>query len=161
MTIALASGGSVCHAVGMAEAPINPLDLLLKSQRMAMKLATDTLRTARDAAVTGVTAPDELARQVGELAGTVATMASAVTGLAGQTAQPLQDFIVRQRELADTVTALAEAQAELASVVAKLADRHADAVLALEKLTAPVFAVVGTEPTPPKTRASRAASRRT
>lgn len=139
----------------MAEAPISPLELLLKSQQAAVKLAADTLRTVRSTAVTGVTAPDELARQVGDLAGAVASMTTAVTGIAGHTAQPLQDFIVRQRELADTVTALAEAQAELAAVVARLADRHADAVLALEKLTAPVFAVVGTEPTPPSTRASR------
>jgi len=82
-------------------------------------------------------------------------MAGAVTSLAGATAQPLQDFIVRQRELADTVHTLAEAQAELASVVAKLAERHAEAVAALEKVTAPVFAIVGTEPTAPKTRAAK------
>jgi len=80
-------------------------------------------------------------------------MATAITGLAGATAQPLQDFIVRQRELADTVATLAEAQAELAAVVAKLAERHAEAVTALEKVTAPVFAVVGAQPTAPKTRA--------
>lgn len=133
-----------------------PLDLLLKSQQVALKLATDALRTVRDTAVTGVTQPEELARQVGDLAGAVAGMANAVTGLAGATAQPLQDFIVRQRELADTVHTLAEAQSELASVVATLAERHADAVLALEKVTAPIFAVVGTDATPPKTRASRA-----
>jgi len=135
-----------------------PLDLLVKSQQIALKLASDALRTVRDTAVTGVTQPEELARQVGDLAGAVAGMANAVTGLAGATAQPLQDFIVRQRELADTVHTLAEAQSELASVVATLAERHADAVLALEKVTAPIFAVVGTEATPPKTRASRTKS---
>ena len=139
----------------MADAPINPLDLLIKSQQIALKLTTDVLKGVRDTAVTGVTQPDELARQVGDLAGAVAGMAGAVTTLASSTAQPLQDFIVRQRELADTVHALAEAQAELAGVVAKLAERHADAVAALEKVTAPVFAIVGTEPTPPKTRASK------
>ena len=116
----------------------------------------DALRTVRDTAVTGVTQPEELARQVGDLAGAVAGMASAVTGLAGATAQPLQDFIVRQRELADTVHTLAEAQSELATVVAALAERHADAVLALEKVTAPIFAVVGTDATPARTRASKA-----
>lgn len=137
---------------------LNPLDLLVKSQQAALKLTTDVLRTVRDTAVTGVTQPDQLAQQVGELAGAVAGMATAVTGIAGATAQPLQDFIVRQRELADTVHALAEAQAELAGVVATLAERHADAVAALEKVTAPVFALVGTEPTPPKTRASRKAA---
>lgn len=133
----------------------DPIDILIKSQQSALKLATDTLRTVRDTAITGVTQPDELVRQVGDLAAAVAGMSTAVTGLAAATAQPLQDFIVRQRELADTVATLAEAQAELASVVAALADRHAEAVSALEKVTAPVFAVVGTQPTPPKTRAAR------
>lgn len=140
----------------MADSPLNPLDLLLKSQQVAVKLAADTLRTVRDTAITGVTQPDELARQVGDLAGVVAGMATAVTGLAGSTAQPLQDFIVRQRELADTVATLAEAQAELAGIVAALAERHAEVVSSLEKVSAPVFALVGTAPTTPKTRASRA-----
>ncbi|WP_436699246.1 hypothetical protein [Nocardioides sp. BYT-33-1] len=146
----------------MADAPLNPLELLIKSQQVALRLTTDVLRGVRDTAVTGVTQPEELARQVGDLAGAVAGMAGAVTSLASATAQPLQDFIVRQRELADTVRTLAEAQAELAAVVATLAERHADAVAALEKVTAPIFAVVGTEPTPPRTRAAkRAAGART
>ncbi len=136
----------------------NPIDLLIKSQQMALKLAGDTLRTVTNAAVTGVTAPDELVRQVGDLASAVASMATAITGLAGATAQPLQDFIVRQRELADTVAMLAEAQADLAEVVATLAERHAEAVTALERVTAPVFAMVGTEPTPPKSRAGKKAA---
>ena len=139
----------------------NPIDLLIKSQQMALKLASDTLRTVTGAAVTGLTAPDELVRQVGDLAGAVAGMANAITGLAGATAQPLQDFIVRQRELADTVSTLAEAQADLAAVVAKLAERHADAVTALERVTAPVFAIVGTEVTPPKSRAARTTAKAT
>lgn len=133
----------------------NPIDLLIKSQQLALKLAGDTIRTVTNVAVTGVTQPDELVHQVSDLANAVAGMAGAITGLAGATAQPLQDFIVRQRELADTVATLADAQAELASVVAKLAERHADAVTALEKVTAPVFTLVGTDPTPPKTRAAR------
>jgi methyl-accepting chemotaxis protein len=124
----------------------HPLDLLIKSQQAALKLAGEVVRTVRDTAVAGVSGPDELTRQVGELAGAVAGMATAVTGIAGATAQPLQDFIVRQRELADTVAALAEAQADLARIVSALAERHADTVAALEKVTAPVFAVVGTEP---------------
>lgn len=150
----LPSRRGFCHSVAMADS-LNPLELLIKSQHAALKLTTDVLRTVRDTAVTGVTQPDELAKQVGELAGAVAGMATAVTGIAGATAQPLQDFIVRQRELADTVHTLAEAQAELAGVVAKLAERHAEAVAALEKVTAPIFTIVGTEPTPPKTRASK------
>ncbi|KAA1418562.1 hypothetical protein F0U44_08625 [Nocardioides humilatus] len=133
----------------------NPIDLLIKSQQIAVKLATDTLRTVTNAGVTAVTQPDELVRQVGDLAGAVASMAGAITGIAGATAQPLQDFIVRQRELADTVATLADAQADLAGVVAKLAERHAEAVTALEKVTAPIFTLVGTDPTPPKSRAAR------
>lgn len=136
----------------------NPIDLLIKSQQAALKLAGDTLRTVTNAAVTGVTAPEELVRQVGDLAAAVASMAGAITGLAGATAQPLQDFIVRQRELADTVATLAEVQSDLAGVVATLAERHADAVTALERVTAPVFAIVGTEPTPPRSRAARKAT---
>jgi ABC-type transporter Mla subunit MlaD len=136
----------------------NPIDLLIRSQQIALKLAGDTLRTVTNAAYTGVTQPEELVRQVGDLAGAVAGMANAITGLAGATAQPLQDFIVRQRELADTVAMLADAQADLAGVVAKLAERHADAVTALEKVTAPVFAIVGTDPTPPRARAKQAAT---
>lgn len=133
----------------------NPIELLFKSQQLAMKLAGDTIRTVTGAAVTGVTAPDELVHQVGDLAGAVANMATAITGLAGATAQPLQDFIVRQRELADTVAVLAEAQAELARVVAKLAERHADAVTALENVTAPVFTLVGTEPAAPQRKGTK------
>jgi hypothetical protein len=139
----------------------NPIDLLIKSQQMALRLAGETLRTVTTAAVSGVTAPDELVRQVGDLAGAVVGMANAITGLAGATAQPLQDFIVRQRELADTVATLAEAQADLAAVVAKLAERHAEAVTALERVTAPVFAIVGTELTPPKSRAARTTAKAT
>lgn len=146
-----ADPATVCHPEAMVD---NPLDLLIKSQKLARGLAADTLRLARDTAVTGVTQPDQLVKQVAELAATVATMSSAITGIATSTAQPLQDFIVRQRELADTVSALADAQADLAGVVASLAERHAEVVAALERVTAPVFAVVGTQPTPPKGRAS-------
>lgn len=137
----------------------SPLDLLIKSQKIALGLATETLRLARDTAVTGVTQPDQLVKHVADLATAVASMSSALTGLATSTAQPLQDFIVRQRELADTVSALADAQADLAGVVATLAERHSEVVSALERVTAPVFAVVGTQPTAPKSRSS--AARRT
>lgn len=139
----------------MAEVPLNPIELLFRSQQAALKITGDVVRTVRDTAVGAVTQPEELAAQVSQLAGAVAGMATAVTGIAGATAQPLQDFVVRQRELADTVHTLAEAQAELATVVAKLAERHAEAVAALEQVTSPIFSVVGTNPTPPKTRASR------
>jgi hypothetical protein len=131
----------------------NPLELVTKSQQLALKLAADTLRTVRDTAITGVTQPDELLGQVAALGGAVTGLAGAITGLASATAQPLQDFLIRQRELADTVATLAGAQAELAAVVAALADRHADAVAALERLSAPIFALTNTDPTPPAKRA--------
>ena len=139
----------------------NPIELLLAASAAATRLATDTVRFAASTAVTGVTRPDELASQlsgqVAELAGTVAGLANGVTALAGTTAQPLQDFVVRQRELADTVASLAEAQADLAGIVSRLADRHAEVVSALERVTAPVFQFVGTEPTPPGRTARKAA----
>jgi methyl-accepting chemotaxis protein len=127
----------------------NPLELLAKSQQAAFKLATDTLRTVRDTAVSGVTAPDELLKQVAELSTAVAGLAGSITGVAGATAQPLQNFIVRQRELAETVAKFAEAQAELSGIVAELAERQSEIVAALESVTAPVFTLVGTQPTEP------------
>ncbi|TNM42847.1 hypothetical protein FHP29_07575 [Nocardioides albidus] len=141
----------------MADAPINPLDLLIKSQQAALKLTTDVLRSLQDAAVAGATQPAELTTQVADMARAVAGMSSAFTGIAGSSVQPLQDFIVRQREIADTVHTLAEAQAQLAGVMASLAEHHADAVNALETVTAPLFAIVGAQPTAPKTRAARKA----
>ncbi|GAB4005581.1 hypothetical protein [Nocardioides ultimimeridianus] len=136
----------------MADNP-NPIDLMLAASAAATKLATDTMRLAASTAMAGVTRPEELASQlsgqVADLAGTVAGMASAFTGLAGTTAQPLQDFVVRQRELADTVASLAEAQAHLAEIVSGLADRQAEVVAALENVTAPLFQFMGTKPTKP------------
>lgn len=134
----------------------NPIDLVIKSQQLAMKVATDSLRAVRDTAVTGMTQPDELLSQVAALGSAVTGLAGAIGGLASATAQPLQEFIVRQRELADTVATLADAQAELAGVVAKLAERHAEAVTALERLSSPVFAMVGAEPTPRRGRSKPA-----
>ncbi|GAB3864581.1 hypothetical protein GCM10028801_33960 [Nocardioides maradonensis] len=141
----------------------NPIELMIAASTAATKLATDTMRLAASAAMVGVTRPDELASQlsgqVADLAGTVAGLATAFTGLAGTTAQPLQDFVVRQRELADTVASLAEAQAHLADIVAGLADRQAEVVAALETVTAPLFQFMGTEPTPPRRPARKAAPR--
>jgi hypothetical protein len=42
------------------------------------------------------------------------------------------------------MASLAVAQAELAGLVATLAQRHAEAVAALEKVTAPAFGLMGT-----------------
>jgi len=132
----------------MADNPLDPFALLNKSQQIAVKLAADTLRAVRDTAVTGITAPEDLVRQV-------AGLADAITGLAAATAQPLQEFLVRQRELADTMATLAAAQAELAHVVANLADRHAATVTALEQMSAPVFGLVGTTAPASKKRGAK------
>lgn len=127
----------------------NPIEMLIKSQQAAIKVATETVKAVADAAVTGVTQPKELVGQVADLAGSVAGLAGVMQNLLGATAQPLQDLIVRQRELADTVAVLADAQADMAAVVSKLAERHAAAVAALEKLSSPIFVVAGTAPTTP------------
>ena len=110
--------------------------LLTTPQRVALGLAGDALKTLQRTAVAGAAGPDELVRQVGALL-------EAAGGLATATAQPLQDFVARQRELADTMASLATAQAELAGIVATLAQRHAEAVAALEKVTAPAFGLMG------------------
>lgn len=153
----------------MTEKPFEPFELFLKSQQAAFKMATDiatglatnTARTVRDAATASGIPTDDLVRQVGDLAGVVGSMAGAVTGLAGATAQPLQDFLVRQRELADTVATLADAQADLAEVVSRLAERHAEAVTALENLTAPLFSVIGTAPTEPLRNKAKRSTKKT
>lgn len=125
----------------------NPIEILIKSQQAALKVAGDTLKAVAGAAVTGVTQPAELVGQVADLAGSVAGLASVLQNLIGATAQPLQDVLVRQRELADTFAVLADAQADMAAVVAKLAERHAATVAAVEKLSSPFFLVAGTSPT--------------
>lgn len=123
----------------------NPFDMLLKSQRAASQLAADTLRLAKDTAVTGVTQPTQLAAQVGELATTVAGIAGSLTSVTGQIANPLRDVLAGQRELAETVATLAAAQAELAQVFATLADKHVKALSAMEALATPVLAFADKE----------------
>ncbi len=113
----------------------NPIELLNKSQRVALGLAGQAWNALYSATVSGLTHPDEALRQVGALVTAVGQLASA-------TAQPLQDFITSQRELADTLARLAAAQADLADVVASLAQRHADVVQSLEKLSAPVLGLM-------------------
>lgn len=115
----------------------NYWDLLTKPQRMALGLAGDALKTLQRTVVAGAAGPEELVRHV-------SAVLDAAGGLATATAQPLQDFVVRQRELADTMASLAVAQAELAGLVATLAQRHAEAVAALERVTAPAFGLMGT-----------------
>lgn len=121
----------------MADLPLDPLALFTKSQQLAL----DTAVGAFDALVAvGRTAaqPDEAVRQL-------ATLANAVGDLASASVQPLQDFIVKQREIADTMASLASVQADLAALVDSLAQRHAAVVHSLETLTAPVFGLVARE----------------
>lgn len=119
------------------------LDLFVRSQEQALALATDTLRKVRAVAVGGAAVPEELLKQVAELSGAVTSLAGTATGVVGGLAQPVQDLIVQQRELSETIARFAAAQAELAVVVAEFARRQAATVAALERLTGPVFGVVG------------------
>lgn len=136
----------------------NPIEILIKSQQAALKVASDTVKAVANVAVTGVTEPKELIGQVADLATSVAGLAGVMQNLLGATAQPLQDLLVRQRELADTVAVLADAQADMAAVVSKLAERHAAAVAAFEKLSSPIFMVAGTQPTAAWGREKKSAS---
>ncbi|WP_162602568.1 hypothetical protein [Nocardioides daejeonensis] len=124
------------------EAMDNAFEMLNKSQRLALKLTTDTISTIVSMGRTGLTQPEELLTQV-------TTLLGAVGDLAGATAQPLQTFITRQRELADTMASLAQAQADLAELVNVVAQRHADIVESLESVTAPLFGLVVKEPPAP------------
>ncbi|MDO7867383.1 hypothetical protein [Nocardioides jiangxiensis] len=127
----------------MADLPIDPFVLLSKSQRLAVDAATGAL-DALVAIGKTATQPDEAVRQISALANAVGDLASA-------SVQPLQDFVVKQREIADTMASLASVQADLAALVESLAHRHAAVVQSLENLTAPVFSLVIREPgaTPP------------
>src|SRR5690606_10045705 len=82
----------VWHAPWMGT---NPFELLTRSQRAALNLTTTAFNSLVEAGRAGITAPEEIATQVTDLLG-------ALGNLAGATAQPLQDFVTRQRELADT-----------------------------------------------------------
>ncbi len=113
----------------------NAFDMLNKSQRLALKLASDSVATLVQMGRVGLSQPEELLQQV-------TTLIGAVGDLAGATAQPLQTFITRQRELADTMASLAQAQADLADLVNVVAQRHAEVVESLESLTAPVFGLL-------------------
>ncbi|MFZ2511342.1 MAG: hypothetical protein WAW85_09670 [Gordonia sp. (in: high G+C Gram-positive bacteria)] len=121
-----------------------PLAVFTKSQEQAIRVATDTLNKVRTMTSTGVAASsDVLMQQVTDLSGAVVGLAGSATGLAGAIAQPMQDFIVQQRELSETIAKFAEAQAELAAIVAEFAQRQAATVAAIERVTNPVFDIVG------------------
>lgn len=118
----------------MADIPLDPFALLNKSQRLALKVA-DEAATALIGLGRTATNPEEAVRQISALVGAIGDLASA-------TAQPLQDFITRQRELADMMATLATAQSELAQVVETVAQKHAAIVESLEGLTAPVLGLM-------------------
>lgn len=122
----------------MADNPLDPFAMLDKSTRLALKVADDATNALLGLGRTA-TNPDEAIRQITTLIGAVGDLASA-------TAQPLQDFITRQRELADMMATLASAQSDLAQVVETIAQKHAAIVESLESATAPVLGLVIKEP---------------
>jgi len=114
--------------------PLDPFALLSMSQRIAVGVASDAFDALLSLGRTA-TQPDEAIRQLATLVGAVGDLASA-------TVQPLESFIARQRELADTMANLATVQADLAVLVENLAQKHAAIVESLEALSAPVFGLV-------------------
>lgn len=118
----------------MADLPLDPFALLNKSQRLALSVAEEAA-SALVGLGRSATNPEEAVRQISALVGAIGDLASA-------TAQPLQDFITRQRELADMMATLASAQAELAQVVESVAQKHAAIVESLEGVTAPVLGLI-------------------
>jgi hypothetical protein len=128
----------MCQPVVMPHIP-DPFELLSKSQRLALGLVHESWSRLQSLTAAGVPQPEEALRELGALV-------SSVSDLVGATAQPLQDFISRQRELADTLANLADAQAELSRLVATLAQRHAETVEALEHLSAPALGLLGARP---------------
>lgn len=121
-----------------------PLAVFTRSQEQAIRVATDTLNKVRSMTSTGVAASsDVLMQQVSELSGAVVGLAGGATGLAGAVAAPMHDFIVQQREMSETIAKFAEAQAELAAIVAEFAQRQAATVAAIERVTNPIFDLVG------------------
>lgn len=118
----------------MADLPFDPFQLLNKSQKLALDVAGEAFDALLSVGKTAAQ-PDEAIRQLSSLV-------AAVGDLAGASVQPLQDFIGKQREIADTMANLASVQADLAGLVETLAKRHAAVVESLENLTAPVFGLV-------------------
>ena len=136
----------------------NTLDLLTKAQRASISLAADTLSMMVQTAKTGLTQPDELVLQM-------VAFLSAAGDVAGMVAQPMQNFIQRQQELADAMANLAELHSQLADVVATVAKHHKGVVDALEALSNPLlaFAVKTEEEVPSaakKAVAKKAAAKR-
>ena len=123
----------------MADLSFDPIALLNKSQRIALSVAGEAFDALIGVGKTAVQ-PEEAIRQL-------STLVAAVGDLAAATVNPLQDFIAKQREIADTMANLATVQADLAVLVETLAHRHAAIVESLENLTAPVFGLVSRDDT--------------
>ncbi len=136
----------------------NTIDLLTKAQRASVGLAADTFAALVTATKTGLSHPDELVEQM-------AGFISATGDMMGMAAQPLQNFIVRQQELAEAMATLAELHSQLAEVVATVARHHKGVVDALESLSNPLlgFAVkTGDVPSPaPVGKPRKSATKRT
>ena len=130
----------------------DPAGLFARSQEQALRVASETLNRVRAVATAGGNAPDELLKQVAELSSAVTGLAGSATGLAGVVAEPMHDFIVQQRRLAETIAKFAEAQSELSLIVAEFAQRQAETVAALEKVTTPMFGLIGVKTDEPRGR---------
>ncbi len=132
----------------------NTLDLLTKAQRASIGLAADTFTALVNTTRTGLTNPDELLEQM-------AGFISATGDMMGMAAQPLQNFIARQQELADAMANLADLHSQLADVVATVARHHKGVVDALESLSNPILGfATKTEDVPHPAPVKKAASRR-
>ncbi|GAC57799.1 hypothetical protein GOHSU_25_00340 [Gordonia hirsuta DSM 44140 = NBRC 16056] len=147
VTAGSAGTGEAAALEGLLTNPLAvPFAVFTRSQEQAIKVATDTLNKVRAMTSAGVaTSSDVLMQQVTDLSGAVVGMAGSATGLAGAVSQPLQEFIVQQRQMSETIAKFAAAQAELAAIVAEFAQRQAATVAAVERITNPVFELVGTK----------------
>ena len=132
------------------------IEMLSKAQKASINLAAETITAVARAGKAGLTQPDEILNQMAALLG-------AAGDLAGYAVQPLQTFIERQRELADTMVTLAELHSQLADVVSTVARHHAGVVDALEALSSPLLAFAKEAdviPDPPQAKKSRSKARR-
>lgn len=126
----------------MAPQQFDPLALLTKSQQLTLGVVRESWE--RLASITSGDGPmDEAMRQMWSLL-------TAMGDIAGASAQPLQDFIARQTELAEAMATLASTQGEMAKAMSVIAQRHVEAVEALERLTAPIAGLMDANPLPPK-----------
>lgn len=125
----------------MADLSFDPIALLNKSQRIALDVAGeafDALVSVGKTAGRTAAQPDEAIRQLSTLVGAVGDLAAA-------SVSPVESFISKQREIADTMAGLATVQADLARLIEGLAQKHAEIVETLENATAPLFGLVRRE----------------